>query len=718
MKAKQLFISMIIPAWIAVSAIAQAGEPAQTSESQSEAYRAGVAQEALKSDVAAIRAELDSLRDEMRQLMPQDAATVDRAFKQLDALSKNEMEKAVDSLKNASRTGDLKSQLTSLLDASKDQGAIGTRLKRMAVDLSAHQSVAAIGPKLNELLRRQVAAMNEVMRLAKIEKLPAKLRDQAKRRMDVVADDQNGIAEDIKLVIKEIDDLSQNLPDDSKKPLVKAVEAARNGKLADGADFTVKLTREGPLDAAGAAQKSVTLILVEMEQALYADGKMVERLQAVLDDLNRILGSQRQVADAASKVRVKQSMPYEFQRLESGLSDQSEALRVELQVLNANAAGEVQIAQEMMEKSVANFIRMWEEREQAQQNTAEGVKRLETAKAELEKQIAQASEKAQLTPQQLSALLEQLQREVLQAAMDQNRVAQASKTPNSPFMPSDAQRQALLNKVGDLQQQALPVSPDAAQDLSKAAEEMAQPGADAQQAAEQSLTQAAQALAAQDAALNGRSPEQQALAKAENQLAQAQQDAAQAQKDLQANQTAQATNELNAAQQEAAAAAQTAAAAMQNTPDAATGNDPQQPGAQQAMQQAQQDLNQAKMEAAQQKGGQAQADAKAAQGAMQQAMQAMQQASQAMAQAAGNQAGNTATQNSPDNPNSQGNGGGGPSGDFLKGAGAVGGPAQVVTGLSPRDRDAVAQFKNEKPPREFVSDVQQYYKNLADGAGF
>jgi hypothetical protein len=44
-------------------------------------------------------------------------------------------------------------------------------------------------------------------------------------------------------------------------------------------------------------------------------------------------------------------------------------------------------------------------------------------------------------------------------------------------------------------------------------------------------------------------------------------------------------------------------------------------------------------------------------------------------------------------------------------------PVQVVTGLSQHDRAAVAQLQNEKPPREFVHQVQQYYKNLADGAG-
>jgi hypothetical protein len=51
------------------------------------------------------------------------------------------------------------------------------------------------------------------------------------------------------------------------------------------------------------------------------------------------------------------------------------------------------------------------------------------------------------------------------------------------------------------------------------------------------------------------------------------------------------------------------------------------------------------------------------------------------------------------------------------GTGGWNGPVQVVSGLSPHDRAAVAQLQNEKPPREFVPQVQQYYKNLADGSG-
>jgi hypothetical protein len=680
----------------------------EPNERQSEAYQASVKQDALKTDVAAIKGELADLREEMNQLMPQDVALVDKAFKQLDSLSRNEMEKAVEALRTASRTGDLKSQMSTLAGAAKDQGTIGTSLKHMAADLQARQSVASINSKLSAILRRQIAVRNEIARLSAIETLPHKLRDRARQRLEVASGDQTGVAEDIKLVMKQIDDLAQNLPEESRAPVVKAAGVAHDAKLDESADSAVKFTQEGPFDQALVSQDAVSKTLVEMEQAMALEGKPADRLQALLDLLNTMIASQAQVTDTALKTGERRSMPDDLVRIEEGLSDQAAALRAELQVLNTHASGEMQLAQEAMEKSLKNFVRMWEERIQAQQNTQEALKQLQAAKADLEKQIADAAN-GPTTPQQLAAVLDSLLRDTTQAAVDQNRVALAVKTPNSPFAPTPAQKQALLDRVGELQQRALPVSPAAAQDLSNAAEQMAQATPEAQQTAAQDLAQAVKDIAQQEAALTGRTPEQMALNKAEAQLAQAAQEAAQAQQNLQ-NNPPNAANELNAAKQLEAAAQQTAAAAGDVPPDVA-----------QALQEAAQDLAQAQADAAAQKTAQAQADAKAAQDAMGQAQQGMQQQAQAMAQAAaavlpGNQAGKQNDPNAPPQEN-QGNGGGGSTGDFLKGAGDVGGPAQVVTGLSPHDRDAVKSLQNEKPPREFVSEVQQYYKNLADGAG-
>jgi hypothetical protein len=71
----------------------------------------------------------------------------------------------------------------------------------------------------------------------------------------------------------------------------------------------------------------------------------------------------------------------------------------------------------------------------------------------------------------------------------------------------------------------------------------------------------------------------------------------------------------------------------------------------------------------------------------------------------------------PNNPDSKGNGGGGRAGDNLTGAGSDSGPVEVLDGLEAKDRDAIALLQREKPPREFVPEVQQYYKKIADGAG-
>jgi hypothetical protein len=115
------------------------------------------------------------------------------------------------------------------------------------------------------------------------------------------------------------------------------------------------------------------------------------------------------------------------------------------------------------------------------------------------------------------------------------------------------------------------------------------------------------------------------------------------------------------------------------------------------------------MDAATVKLPQAQAAANAAQQAIAQAKQAMAKAGQDISQKAmpGNEQDQEAT------------GGGAASNQGLIGGAGKGdgAPVQVVVGLSPRDRDAVSQLQNEKPPREFVPEVQQYYKNLADGAG-
>jgi hypothetical protein len=133
--------------------------------------------------------------------------------------------------------------------------------------------------------------------------------------------------------------------------------------------------------------------------------------------------------------------------------------------------------------------------------------------------------------------------------------------------------------------------------------------------------------------------------------------------------------------------------------------------AQQALARAGQAMAQAQMNAAGIRLPQAQAAAQAAQGAMAAARQGMADADRAIAE--------QAVPGTPQPPPDATSGGNAASRQgVIGGHGAGHGePVQVVTGLSPHDRDAITQLQNEKPPQEFAPEVQQYYKNLANGAG-
>ena len=54
-----------------------------------------MAQDALKKDMTTVQAELSSMREEMKEILPEDVALVDRAFKQIDSLSRNDMDTAI-----------------------------------------------------------------------------------------------------------------------------------------------------------------------------------------------------------------------------------------------------------------------------------------------------------------------------------------------------------------------------------------------------------------------------------------------------------------------------------------------------------------------------------------------------------------------------------------------------------------------------------------------
>lgn len=656
---------------------------------QSAAYRASMMQSDVRRDAAAIQAELEDLRRQMLILMPDDVKTVEMAIQKIQELSRGEMEQAIVALKEVGQNTKPGDQTGKIAAALKSQGIVSSGLKQLSVDLRARETMDDINAELKELIRREVSVLLEIEKLGEIHQTPNDLRDRHQERFQASNEEQKGVTADLKRLVLKLESIANDFDSSPDNPVREAASVALSRNLTESADQAGTLTESGPFAQALTAQTDIIRTLVAMRRALGSGKEPLELLRELSAQLQRSAAEQKEVMEAVLLIGERQDLDRKFKRMQSLLGDDVVATRFELEFLNRKASEQLISAEGYIGKAQANYIRMWEEHMDARVNTREALEDINLAIQTLEAQIALLEKETAKSPAQLAALLDQLQREVAQAAQQQ---AQAATQPAQPAL-----QQAMTERVDQLQQRAMPFAPEASELLAEAANQLSTATPEEQAQAANQLAEAARELAKQSGDI-------QALAMAQDQLETAQNLTEQAQNHLAANETAQAANDLNAAQILAEAAQQ---AANQAAPEAA-----------QAMGRAAQNLDQADQNAAQRKSQNAQTQAQAAAAAMSQAAEAL---AQRMSQipgmgpaGAGTQI-STANQGRGQNPQSQGNGGSGPSGDNLAGAGAEGSPVEVLTGLTEEERKAVTQLQSESPPREFIPEVQQYFKNIADG---
>ncbi|HWB59488.1 MAG TPA: hypothetical protein VG733_08350, partial [Chthoniobacteraceae bacterium] len=265
MNTKLSFVRSILPlAALALLAPWASRADDATDAQKSQAFAKAVQQDNLAKEMSSIQAELASMHEEMKQLLPQDVGMIDKAFGQIDSLSANEMKSTLESLRDAARSGDLKGQLEKLADAYKGQTDAIHKMKDISGELAARGIRDDLTVKLTELLKREVVDMDEVNRLGQVSQTPGGLRDRFQQRYQVVFGDQSTVSDDVKGTITSINDSAANLPEDSRKFLTVATGIATQNRLADNASGAVVLTQNGPFAQAVSAQASVVDTLAMM----------------------------------------------------------------------------------------------------------------------------------------------------------------------------------------------------------------------------------------------------------------------------------------------------------------------------------------------------------------------------------------------------------------------------------------------------------------------
>ena len=738
-----LVAAAALSALITGPAFAASPSPEEVAKAQSEAYRASVAQDTLRRDAVNVQEELASIRKEISQFLPDQVKLVDRAFEKLSSLSENEMISAVASLRSASSAEEMSARLTALAGAKEDQNVIGNSLRQVAVDLKAQETAKALAEILNKLVRSQATAASTTQRALDFVTNDGNKLDAAQKG---AASAQDFVNSDLRLLNADLTDLAKNLPQGPQREIfVNVLTLAGQGQLPATSEAALASLRSADMANGLVGQKKVLDTLVAMLSALQSKSSISEQLQEKIAEAKTLA----RVQDDLAKSEGLEKKPATMEETQKSLADRAAELAAVLQPLNNKAAEDVRAAKAEMEEAMKAMAGSKEEKAEAPDKAVAAARKLDETVKDLESQLAKAESPSMPdSTQELAQALQQLQNATAQAATDQK---------NSVL--SGQQNPALQERVEQIQEYAAAVAPEAAAKLGEAAANMAEKTPQAQQQAAQDLAEANKALQEQMADLTGKSPEQQALNAAENLAQKAQQEAEAAQKNAdpippQKPNTAEASKDLAEAQKsaEAASKAAQAAGAPEDTKEAlakaqeeikkgqeaaAQGKAPEAgaaaENAQKALGEAQKGLADAKAEAAAKAAAAMQAqNAQNAQGQQPGQQPGQQQAGQQPGQPqpgqqpgqpqpngqnqSGQQSGQVSQNANSPNSNSTQN-----SKDVnaarLINSGGNFAPQPVAGGISSTDRAAVAQLAEEKPPRDFVPTVQQYYKNLADGAG-
>ena len=710
---------------------AQSTPDASTVNTQQSAYRSSIAQETVRKQTDKIQEEINQLVAEAKLNGMDNAGLIAlvKASSRLKTLSQEDMQKVIVALQSASMNTEDAGRQKSLVSAYQKQKDVSLQLKTLAADLAAQESQKALPAKLQSLIARQSANIRQTTTFASV--APAQLAGPQKSTHDVVSSEQASIGGEIDLLFKVLAAAPEKAatPDAPATPdTAKLVlEAMNNSSLKVTSDAAIKFTAEGPFPDAVVKETSIREYLTNLLRIARSKVDAVAQLEEAKSQLNQLITDQKDLAAAAEQAKLDGATLAERQ---AKINDRTSVAQAQLKPLNQAAAAQVTEAQKEMEKSAAALDKAKtpadptqpkpdSEAQKDKDKTASAdksptdkakepadktkdaadkakdpsdtaaqqkavVDSLEKAAAMLDKQIADAQKQQDMNPADKLAQLEKLQEDIKQAQQ------------NPTTTPTDLQK---------LQQDALAPSPEAANKIADAADKLQQPQPD-KAAASQALAQAADTVKKQADDLKKAADDYKALSEASDQLAKAQEQAKAADDAIKNNTS---TNQTEAARNLAQAQANVDQA-KQNAQQKGLPQD-----SQQAMQQASDALKEATNQAVQAQGAKAQAQGQKAQAAMQQAQKGLAQAmAQVQQQAQGQQQpGQKQQQQSSQAMNNQAPDQG--TSQLLKGFGGTG-IAQVMGGLTPKDRDAISQLQAEKSPAEYAPQVQQYLKNLADSS--
>lgn len=678
---KQLPFIFLLVSWSVFACVgfAQAQVPAaNSSDLQQTAYQNSVAEENLRKEAEKIRAQVTALLDELKvNGLPADNITaLTQASANLSTLSSQDMQKVINALQAASIAAEQQQQKQSLLTAYQGQKEISVKLKTLADGIASAYSRNGMSDLLKGLILRQTTNIRKTQGLHSSE-TPSGLSDEEKNQYAIVLTEQSTIGLEVNLLIKVGQKKPQKIADGETSD---ANDSANYTRLKEIAEIALQSTQNGPLAQAATKQTALRDSLADMLRTAQSAMDASARIEQAKNQLAQIQSEQKELSENAQKPNANKKNLADQQ---SHIQDRTAAAQSLLQTLNPAAGEQMKAAQQAMEKSTASIAESPGHAQEAQKDAAD---KLDAAQKLLDQQLADARSQQNKTPAEKLADLQKLQ-----SAITATQQALQNKGDNSKQTET----------VSKLAQQALTQNAAAADNLNAAAKQLEKTDQNAKPAT-QSLAQAAAEVQKQVDTLTPVAQAYQSAEQARKDLQQTQQQVADAKAEMQKGNMANAASQLLATQNKL------------NTLDASK----LPPEAKQALQQAKQAVKDATLQSLQGNKDSAKSQAEKGQSLLQEAQNNLTQSlanlqQQSQSKSGSEMAASSASSSTPP-PQPGADSKTGVSDSLAASTGEAGGPGQIVGGLSRKDRDAISQYQGEKIAPEFSTQVQQYFRNLAD----
>ena len=348
--------------WLAAGVLLAAGTvfaqdapvPAAGQEDiQQSAYRSSIAQESLRKQTDELRASLLKLIQELslNGLDLTGSASLSNAATDFSSLSREDMQKVIDALQNASLAADDPARQQTLMAAFKGQKTVVLGLKTLAANLAAEQARESLVNQIESLIVRQATNIRRTKILG--DRSANQLNAGGKAVQSLVFMEQSSIGEEISLLFKTLVVTAEST--NATAVVAKAVLDVMNSTLLKSvAADTTHLTQAGPFPEAVTRQAAVRDYLGDALRAALADEDKAAQLEEAQAQLDQAAIDQKDLTAAARQTQLDAATLAERQ---FQIDERSEVVKDLVKPLNDGAADAVVTAKQNMQDAAAAFAR-------------------------------------------------------------------------------------------------------------------------------------------------------------------------------------------------------------------------------------------------------------------------------------------------------------------------------------------------------------------------